>query len=160
MFHPEAGFPQQKEKTPLEIFREATPEQHRESIETIGDRLKQALYEYLARPNSDPEVIQLVEALVDSMDHSARLGSNAESLRKPDLEDLKAGLIGARMVLTPGRERAELEIESVNHVRHAAHFLELARDRVGTLNPRTGDAEIAMKVSPNQRGGKVTHRKE
>ncbi len=131
-----------------------------EQLDQLSNKLRTALREYLLRPNSDSSVLGLMDDVVGKLDHSLHFGDNNEPLGNEPLLDVKAALIGARMVLTPNRDRIAPEVESVHNTGLARRFLELSQSRVGTFNPTSGEASLHMRISPEQREWTVKNHKK
>ncbi len=128
--------------------------------EEIGKMFGDALEVALRRTN-DPHIAELAEQFVRKFEHTAWLGDSGEPLSRDMTNQIRATLLGGRMLLTPGRQSAVLsELDPPGHVSLARIFLDLVAEKVGEINPANpNEATLKMRISANQREPVVKHRK-
>ena len=125
-------------------------------VRKIAAGLEEGVLAYLVRPESDPELIGILDKLVGHLGIALRYGQSTDALPKERLLDVKAGLVGAGRVLDPAEEFSALSTPS--EVSLAARFLDLTRRRVGIFDQKTGESEIRARLSPQAASRTVKHK--
>lgn len=150
---------QPESNTSLNKLRDSVDSTLGAKIEGVSQSIEATLLEYMLRPSSDPKIIDAMYDLVNNIGTSLSLGNEIEVLPQPVVLDVKAGLVGAARVFDPAGD-SHSPIATPEDVGLARRFLELAQRRVGRIDDTTSEADIRMRLSPEQSSPVIRHIKK
>lgn len=167
-------------ESPERINQELTPEQEAFLVDQLRDThasqlraaaismkvgqstersLHYTLNQLSYRAESDPELAQLVQALLEELGRISSFGFSGGPLPEGKRQEIRAVLIGATMALQTRRDEQRLtDQQPEDHVADVSRFIDLVEKRVGGHNS-DGSKRLRMHVADNQTSGEITLRK-
>lgn len=125
-FDIEAEVEKQRAET-LEVFRRETPEEMKKEVERVGDSLKSVLYQYVNRPENDPEVTATLERFVNRLEHALLYGESDKPLPSSMRENVKIVLGGAQEILDDPFIRIPIQSSESGSLERGQKFVDLAK---------------------------------
>ncbi len=94
-------FLEEQRKADKEALLKVLPEDVRKTVTALADNLTMNLGNYMLRPASDPEVLDLTRNLLSGLSGSLNYGETGKSIPGVRLEQMKAKLTEATKIVSP-----------------------------------------------------------
>lgn len=97
----DVAFMEEQRKADKENLLKVLPEGVRKTVTALADSLLMDLGNYMLRPGSDPEVLELTRDLLHSFSGSINYGETGKPMNGNRLEQMKSKLADAAKVIAP-----------------------------------------------------------